>query len=485
MLVCVVILMVKNTLIIGAIREKAISHYNMANLSHTDTMDLLAPAPLSVTALNALAKNLLEQELVGLWITGEISNLTRAASGHYYFALKDERAQVRCALFKGYADKLDFTLQEGAAVEISGKITLYEARGEYQIVVQEVRQTGAGQLYAAYEALKRKLSAEGLFDPAHKQALPTHPRTIGIVTSPAAAALRDVVTTLRRRMSSIAVIVYPTPVQGKGSEIQIAQAIETANRRNEVDVLIVCRGGGSIEDLWAFNEEATVRAVAASRLPILCGVGHETDFTLCDFAADVRAPTPTAAAELISPDRNELWTQVTRAQQHLLQALRRKYFDASQHADRLARLLRHPREKLPTQRKRLDELTRLLRERATQKVQTTHLHLRHLHTLTENARPDTGAYRTQLATAEQHRISARTQLLAQAEQHLDRLDKLLEAVSPQKVLQRGFSVVTDSRGKIVSSNRRLRLGQGLHILFAEGTTDVVVSQENQQKDLFD
>ncbi|MDO5685977.1 MAG: exodeoxyribonuclease VII large subunit [Neisseria sp.] len=448
-------------------------------------MDLLAPAPLSVTALNALAKNLLEQELVGLWVTGEISNLTRAASGHYYFALKDARAQVRCALFKGYADKLDFVLREGEAVEISGKITLYEARGEYQIVVTQVRQTGAGQLYAAYEALKRKLAAEGLFDEARKKTLPEYPRTIGIITSPAAAALRDVVTTLRRRMSNIAVIVYPTAVQGKGSEQDIARAIHTANERNEVDVLIVCRGGGSIEDLWAFNEEVAVRAVAASRLPVVCGVGHETDFTLCDFAADVRAPTPTAAAELTSPAREALLAQVERSAQHLVQALRRQYFNASQHTDRLARLIRHPREKLPLQRKRMEELSRLLHERTVQKLHTLKLRLNHLHAQTENARPDLATHHRRLLAGETELHNARQQLLLRGEQHITRLEDLLEAVSPQKILQRGFSVVTDTRGKIVSDNRKLRLGQNLHIRFADGETDVVVTQENQQKDLFD
>ena len=262
--------------------------------------DLFAPAALSVSELNHLAKNLLEDQLTGLWVGGEVSNLVKAASGHYYFVLKDQRAQVRCTLFKHAARSLAALLREGEEVEVLGKITLYEARGEFQINVQEVRRKGLGQLFEAYERLKQRLQAEGLFDAARKRPLPTAPQCIGVVTSLAAAALRDVVTTLRRRAPDVRVIVYPTAVQGAGSEFQVASAIAAAAEHAQADVLIVCRGGGSIEDLWAFNEEAVVRAVAASPIPVVSGVGHETDFTLTDFAADVRAPTPTAAARLVT-----------------------------------------------------------------------------------------------------------------------------------------------------------------------------------------
>ncbi|MBQ9724189.1 MAG: exodeoxyribonuclease VII large subunit, partial [Neisseriaceae bacterium] len=265
---------------------------------------------LSVSQLNAHARFLLEEQIGSVWVSGEISGWKPSVSGHCYFSLKDDNAQVRCALFKGQASRLDFAPKDGDAVELFGKVTVYEAGGSYQIIVQEMRPTGAGRLYAAFEALKKRLSAEGLFDTAKKRPIPTCPQKIGIITSPAAAALRDVVTTLRRRMPNIEIIVYPTAVQGKGSENEIAAAIHTANERREVDTLIVCRGGGSIEDLWAFNEEITVRAVANSALPIVSGVGHETDFTLCDFAADMRAATPTAAAELCSPDKEELLLQI-------------------------------------------------------------------------------------------------------------------------------------------------------------------------------
>ena len=256
---------------------------------------------ISVSTLNRMARSLLENGLPPQWIGGEISNLTLAASGHAYFSLKDASAQVRCVMFRQRMSRLAFTPREGMQVELRGTVTLYEARGDYQIAVDTMREAGLGRLFEAYDRLRRRLAEEGLFDEAHKRALPPHPRAIGIVTSPAAAALRDVVTTLRRRMPSIPLVLYPTPVQGSDAGRQIAQAIATASRRDEVDVLIVCRGGGSIEDLWAFNEEAVARAIVACRIPVVSGVGHETDTTIADFAADCRAPTPTAAAELVSP----------------------------------------------------------------------------------------------------------------------------------------------------------------------------------------
>ena len=312
--------------------------------------ELFAPSSISVSELNALAKALLEDHLAGLWIAGEVSNLTRAASGHYYFSLKDSRAQVRCAMFKGAAARLAKPLKEGDHIEVAGKISIYEARGEFQITVNEVRLKGLGQLYEAYERLKAQLQAEGAFAAERKKPLPARAQCIGIVTSLAAAALRDVVTTLKRRAPEIPVIVYPTAVQGSGSEFQIAQAIKTASQRAECDVLIVCRGGGSIEDLWAFNEEPVVRAIEACAIPVVSGVGHETDFTLADFVADVRAPTPTGAAELVSPNRQESLHRLAQAKGRLKTVLEQRYFDASQKLDWLARQIRHPRQKLDEQR---------------------------------------------------------------------------------------------------------------------------------------
>ena len=358
--------------------------------------ELFAPSSISVSELNALAKALLEDHLAGLWIAGEVSNLTRASSGHYYFSLKDSRAQVRCAMFKGAAMRLAQPLKEGDHIEVSGKISIYEARGEFQITVNEVRLKGLGQLYEAYERLKAQLQAEGAFSAERKKPLPARPQCIGIVTSLAAAALRDVVTTLNRRAPEIPVIVYPTPVQGTGSELQIAQAIKTASQRAECDVLIVCRGGGSIEDLWAFNEEPVVRAIEACAIPVVSGVGHETDFTLADFVADVRAPTPTGAAELVSPNRQESLHRLAQAQGRLKTVLEQRYFDASQKLDWLARQIRHPRQKLDEQRASISKLAQMLSYSMTQNLRAHTARFERQTQTLKHCRPDVSVYKNNI-----------------------------------------------------------------------------------------
>src|SRR5688572_17380583 len=259
------------------------------------------PQILSVADLNRLAREIVERHLPLSWVAGEISNFKRYDSGHCYFTLKDETAQVDCVMFRTKAMLLPWKPENGMQVEVRAYATLYEARGRFQLTVEVMRRSGLGALYEAFERLKAKLEREGLFDPARKRVLPRFPRMIGVVTSPQAAALRDVLTTLERRSPGVPVIVYPTPVQGEGAGSRIADAVTKAANRAECDVLIVCRGGGSIEDLWAYNDEALARAIAASAIPVVSGVGHETDFTIADFVADVRAPTPTAAAQLVSP----------------------------------------------------------------------------------------------------------------------------------------------------------------------------------------
>lgn len=447
--------------------------------------ELFAPAALSVSELNALAKRLLEDHLFGIWVSGEVSNLTRAASGHYYFSLKDSRAQVRCAMFKGTASKVGTALKEGDHIELTGKISIYEARGEFQITVSDVRLKGLGQLYEAYERLKAKLQAEGVFNPERKKPLPAHPRCIGIVTSTAAAALRDVVSTLKRRAPDIAVIVYPTPVQGAGSERHIAQAIETAAARHEADVLIVCRGGGSIEDLWAFNEEPVVRAIEACPIPVVSGVGHETDFTLADFVADIRAPTPTAAAELSAPNRAELLQQVAAAGQRFQRILQQRYYDASQKLDWLTRHLRHPQQKLNEQSAQIAALQQNLRLALhhnyrfhAQRTAQQHQRLHHF-------RPDTARAQREIATLSAKLEQNWQNLWRQRCEGLSKQAALLQAVSPQHILARGFSVVKTSRGQVVHDAATLKQGQKLHIVFAEGEADVRVSSEHSQPDLFD
>ena len=447
--------------------------------------ELFAPSSISVSELNALAKALLEDHLAGLWIAGEVSNLTRAASGHYYFSLKDSRAQVRCAMFKGAAMRLAKPLKEGDHIEVSGKISIYEARGEFQITVNEVRLKGLGQLYEAYERLKAQLQAEGAFSVERKKPLPARPQCIGIVTSLAAAALRDVVTTLNRRAPEIPVIVYPTPVQGTGSELQIAQAIKTASQRAECDVLIVCRGGGSIEDLWAFNEEPVVRAIEACSIPVVSGVGHETDFTLADFVADVRAPTPTGAAELVSPNRQESLHRLAQAQGRLKTVLEQRYFDASQKLDWLARQIRHPRQKLDEQRTYIHKLAQTLSYSMTQNVRAHTARFERQTQALKHCRPDISVYRQDINRFQTTLSHAFRQLLAQRRQSLTAQTALLEAVSPQQILERGFSVVKNTRGQVIRNADVLKQGQKLHITFADGETDVRVTKEQAQRELFD
>ena len=447
--------------------------------------ELFAPSSISVSELNALAKALLEDHLAGLWIAGEVSNLTRAASGHYYFSLKDSRAQVRCAMFKGAAMRLAQPLKEGDHIEVSGKISIYEARGEFQITVNELRRKGLGQLYEAYERLKAQLQAEGAFAAERKKPLPARAQCIGIVTSLAAAALRDVVTTLKRRAPEIPVIVYPTAVQGAGSEFQIAQAIKTASQRAECDVLIVCRGGGSIEDLWAFNEEPVVRAIEACAIPVVSGVGHETDFTLADFVADVRAPTPTGAAELVSPNRQESLHRLAQAQGRLKTVLEQRYFDASQKLDWLARQIRHPRQKLDDQRASISKLAQMLSYSLTQNLRAHTARFERQTQALKHCCPDISVYRQDIDRFQTTLSHAFRQLLAQRSQSLTAQTALLEAVSPQQIMERGFSVVKNMRGQVIRSTDALKQGQKLHITFADGETDVRVTKEQAQGELFD
>ena len=447
--------------------------------------ELFAPSSISVSELNALAKALLEDHLAGLWIAGEVSNLTRAASGHYYFSLKDSRAQVRCAMFKGAAMRLAQPLKEGDHIEVSGKISIYEARGEFQITVNEVRLKGLGQLYEAYERLKAQLQAEGAFSAERKKPLPARPQCIGIVTSLAAAALRDVVTTLNRRAPEIPVIVYPTPVQGTGSELQIAQAIKTASQRAECDVLIVCRGGGSIEDLWAFNEEPVVRAIEACAIPVVSGVGHETDFTLADFVADVRAPTPTGAAELVSPNRQESLHRLAQAQGRLKIVLEQRYFDASQKLDWLARQIRHPRQKLDDQHASISKLAQMLSYSMTQNLRAHTARFERQTQTLKHCRPDVSVYKNNIDRFQMALSHSFRQLLTHRRQSLTAQAALLEAISPQHILERGFSVVKNTHGQVIRNADTLKQGQKLHITFADGETDVRVTKEQAQGELFD
>src|SRR6476661_5396354 len=324
-----------------------------------------APAVLSVSALNQAVARLLERSIPLAWVSGEISNFTRAASGHWYFTLKDDAAQVRAVMFRGRAQYAGFMPREGDRVEVRALVTLYAPRGDYQLNVEAIRRAGLGNLYEAFLRLKEKLAAEGLFDPARKRPVPVFARRIGIVTSPQAAALRDVLTTLRRRAPHVDLVLYPTPVQGDGAAQKIAQAIATASLRAECDVLLLCRGGGSMEDLWSFNHEAVARAIAGCTMPVISGVGHETDFTIADFAADLRAPTPTAAAEMAAAPRADWLASLEGTAREMQRVMRRRLSDTSQSLDWLSHRLvspaayaAHQRLKLQGMQLRLAHATR-------------------------------------------------------------------------------------------------------------------------------
>ncbi|MFM9912486.1 MAG: exodeoxyribonuclease VII large subunit [Methylophilaceae bacterium] len=406
----------------------------------SDDLFSTPPQVFSVTQLNRMIRELLEGAIPLLWVSGEISNLTRAASGHWYFSLKDANAQVRCVMFRQRNAYLGWQPKEGDKIEARALVSLYEARGEFQLTIEFLQKAGLGTLYEAFEKLKQKLELEGLFAPEKKRALPAFPKQIGIVTSPDAAALQDVLTTLKRRMPSIPIVIYPTPVQGKGAAETITAAINSASKRKECDVLIVCRGGGSMEDLWSFNEEIVARAIAGCAIPVVSGVGHETDFTIADFAADRRAPTPTAAAEMVSPDRVSLLQSLGQMQNRLNRQMRFALSERAQKLDGLARRLVHPGERI--------------RQRGEQLAQ---LHARFSYATQRN--------------------------LEQRQTHLHKLAQNLEHLAPQQVLKRGYSLVHNGAGEIVRNSTALKIGENLNITLAQGSVDASVSKTHPPPNL--
>jgi len=432
-------------------------------------------APISVSELNLLARQLIEQNIALLWVGGEVSNLTRAASGHCYFSLKDQRAQVRCVMFGHRMRHLDWEPVDGMQVEVRARPTLYEARGEFQLAVEFMRRAGLGALYEAFARLKSRLEQDGLFALERKKPLPAFPRRIGVVTSAAAAALRDVLTTLRRRMPGLPVILYPAPVQGEGAAQRIAAAIAEASARRECDVLILCRGGGSIEDLWSFNEESVARAISSCAIPLVCGVGHETDFTIADFVADARAPTPTAAAELASPNRRELVTRLDALHERIAVALLRRLERCMQQVDYLGRRLAHPGERIRSQEQHIAHLHVRMEQALSHAVAQSDLRLAALrHRLTAGA-PDLPGQQTLQRRIVQRLTTAMGQLLERRHAGLVRLNAHLNALSPQQVLQRGYSIVSRLDGPIVQDSAQLAAGDDVTMTFARGSAKAKVN----------
>jgi len=430
---------------------------------------------ISVSALNQAVARLLERTFPLQWISGEISNFTRASSGHWYFTLKDDAAQVRAVMFRGRAQYAGFVPREGDKVEVRALVTLYGPRGDYQINVEAIRRAGVGSLFEAFQRLKERLAAAGLFDTERKRALPLFPRTIGIVTSPQAAALRDVLIALRRRAPHVNVVLYPTLVQGQQAGAQIAAAIDTASRRAECDVLLVVRGGGSMEDLWCFNEEVVAYAVANCNVPVVSGVGHETDFTICDFAADVRAATPTAAAELAATPRAD-WLGSLRADAtDLRRAMRRALSDATQTLDNLQRRLLSPTARIAQQRMQLQSLSTAMMHATRNPMQQARFTVDRLAGRLAARKPDASKARAALE-AVQHRAGAsmRAQLL-QRRDALNALSAQLELLNPQRTLERGYAIVTDAAGAVLRDPAHIKPGQSLGVRLAEGSADIGVA----------
>ncbi len=433
------------------------------------------PPVLSVSALNQAVARLLERSFPLAWVSGEVSNFTRAASGHWYFSLKDDGAQVRAVMFRGRAQYADFLPKEGDRVEVRALVTLYAARGDYQLGVEAIRRAGVGNLYEAFLQLKARLDAEGLFDAARKQPVPHFVTCIGIVTSPQAAALQDVLTTLARRAPHCRVIVYPSPVQGAGAGEKIAATIATAAARRECDVLLVCRGGGSIEDLWAFNHEAVARAIVACPMPVISGVGHETDVTIADFAADLRAPTPTAAAELATRPLVEWLAQVAGLESDLQRGWRRLQAERTQTLDWMARRLvspqatiRHEGMKLQALQQRLSLATRGPLGSAGHAMQRLAMRL-------ANQLPDAAVPRLQVAERAL-RLSSRMAVLQQhRRQALAHLSAQLDLLDPQRTLERGYAIVTDERGAIVRSPQALHARAVIGVRLADGSAQLGIA----------
>jgi exodeoxyribonuclease VII large subunit len=442
---------------------------------------------LSVSALNREARLLIETGLGVVWVTGEISNFLHHSSGHMYWSLKDARAQVRCAMFRQENRSLAFAPEDGQQVLVRARVSIYEQRGEYQLVVDEMEPAGEGLLRARFEALKKKLAAEGLFDAARKVPLPAVPARIGIVTSPSGAALHDVLVALKRRFPAVDVLIYPTSVQGEGAAAEICRALKLADRRRDCDVLILTRGGGSLEDLWPFNEEIVARTIAALELPIIVGVGHEIDFSIADFVADVRAPTPSQAAELAVPDQAELQARLRNHAEQLRRfathqiAFEQKHLGALSH--RLERM--HPGAVLRAKQQRLDELETRLARGLRDVVAAFERRLRNAATKLATANP-----RFQLHLALQRFARAQAALRSAMRRSIELLstrtalvERSLRSLSPLATLERGYAIVTQvESGAVLTESTDVSAGDTIGVRLARGSLAAKVTRSEPPED---
>lgn len=431
---------------------------------------------LSVSELNHQVKHLLEASFLQVWVEGELSSLSRPSSGHWYFSLKDKKCQIRCAMFRGFNQRVRDIPKEGDQVRIRGKVTLYENRGDFQIIVEQIEPAGAGALQQAFEALKARLQQEGLFDAGRKKPLPRFPRHIGVVTSPTGAAIHDILTVLARRCPSIPVTLYPTAVQGKAATSDIVRAIEAANAHGVADVLIIGRGGGSLEDLWCFNEEAVARAIATSAMPTVSAVGHEVDVTIADFVADLRAPTPSAAAEKISPDQSVWIKQLQESEARLAGATRRVLTRMETSLRHLSARLRDPRRELMDKAQRMDELDVRLGKAVRQSLERSGTQITHLArrlALQSPARRLADSHNS-LKNLDERLTKSVSQQLEQQNRRLEHLAQTLNVVSPLATLGRGYAIVQDQEGGIVRNTGHLKTGDPITARVANGRIEAKV-----------
>lgn len=431
---------------------------------------------LTVSQLNRLAREVLQQNFPLFWISGEISNLTRATSGHVYFSLKDESAQVRCVMFRNRAQLVAWRLENGQQIEAQALVTLYEARGEFQLNIEGLRRAGVGALYEGFARLRETLEREGLFALEKKRPLPRFPRRVGVISSPQAAALRDIITTLRRRAPHLPILLYPSPVQGDGAAATIAAAISLAGERSECDVLVVARGGGSIEDLWAFNEECVARAIAACSLPVVSGIGHETDTTIADFVADRRAATPTAAAELVSAGWFAASRELTAIRLDMQRIMRLQMEARMQGIDLVTHRLVHPGARLLTGQRALAHLKTRLTAALAGRLSREAINLQRKETRIHQMRPDMSPAYAAVSLLRQRLGAATRRYLAVHDARTATVAAALTQLSPLATLQRGYSIVRDNHGKAICSSSQISPGDTIDLLFAHGQAQAHVDK---------
>jgi exodeoxyribonuclease VII large subunit len=449
-------------------------------ISPMDTIDISQTEEIfTVSRLNRDVRFILEGSFPSLWVEGEISNFAAPGSGHWYFSLKDATAQVRCAMFKPHQRKLGFVPKDGMQVMLRARVSLYEGRGEFQLIAENMEEMGEGQLRKAFEALKKRLQAAGLFDPEHKKALPALPTSIGIITSPTGAAVRDILSVLSRRFPCVPVVIYPTLVQGDGAAPQIVNAIKTANRRKECDVLILSRGGGSLEDLWPFNEESVAQAIFQSQLPIISGVGHEIDFTIADFVADVRAPTPSAAAELVTPDQDEMLATLSAYEQRLMRRLQDKLQQLQQLLAWTNKHLQqqHPRRRLLEQRQNLDVAEMTLMQLQTVLITRQRAALTTLHARLQGQTPTHAIreHRDQLTLLRQQLGNAVRHEIQQKQLDIGNVAATLDALSPLATLNRGYAIATQNQ-RVLRQANEVRVGESIRVRLSAGSLECTVDR---------